>query len=216
MQGLLWNTLKGDETMAKKKPVREPKQSRSIQMKEKILGTALKLFCKKGFYKTTTNEIAQAAGVSIGSLYSYFRDRDAIFFAILDRYHQQFVALHAASINQINTHNLDKREWLYHFVEGLIRIHEKSREFNRELKVLCYSNPKVAAIMEKQDEETRRLIIGYLRLWKEGVSVEDLEAIAIVAFDFISAIVDRIVFGGKSIDRERILRTGVDALFGFL
>ena len=199
-----------------KKQVREPQQSRSIQMKERILKTALKLFCKKGFYRTTTNEIAQAAGVSVASLYAYFKDRDAIFFEILDRYHQQFVTLHAEAIGQLNADRMDKKEWLSGLVVGLVRIHEHSKEFNRELKVLYYSNPKVAAIMDKQDEETRQMIMGYLQSWKEGLDAKDLEVTALICFDFISAIVDRIVFGGKTINRERILQTSVDALSGFL
>ena len=199
-----------------KKQVREPQQSRSIQMKERILKTALKLFCKKGFYRTTTNEIAQAAGVSVASLYAYFKDRDAIFFEILDRYHQQFVALHAEAIGRLNADRMDKKEWLSGLVVGLVRIHERSKEFNRELKVLYYSNPKVAAIMDKQDEETRQMIMGYLQSWKEGPDAKDLEVTALICFDFISAIVDRIVFGGKTINRERILQTSVDALSGFL
>ena len=202
--------------MAKKKQVREPQQSRSIQMKEKILETALKLFCKKGFYKTTTNEIARSAGVSIGSLYAYFKDRDTIFFEILDRYHQQFVALHDESINQLNANQTDRKEWLRDLVEGLVRIHEQSKEFNKELKVLYYSNSKVAAIMDRQNEETQQMIMGYVHSWKDSLNAEDLEVTAAVAFDFISAIIDRIVLGGKAVDRERILQLGVDAAFTFL
>lgn len=46
-----------------------------VNTKEKILGSALALFCKKGYYQTTTNEIAQRAQGSIGIRYSYFQDK---------------------------------------------------------------------------------------------------------------------------------------------
>ena len=202
--------------MEKKKSVREPQQSRSIQMKERILKAALQLFCKKGFYQTTTNEIAQAAGVSVASLYAYFKDRDSLFFEILERYHQQFVIMHEAAISRLNAEPLDKKEWLSSLVEDLVSLHERSKEFNRELKVLYYSNPKVAAIMDRQNKETQKMIMGYLQSQKQGLEAKDLEVTALLCFDFISAIVDRIVFLGKTGERKRIQQIGVETLFKFL
>jgi len=205
--------------MAKKKSVREPQQSRSIQMKERILKTALQLFCRKGFYQTTTNEIAQAAGVSVASLYAYFKDRDSIFFEILEQYHQQFVALHEAAISRLNTQPLGMKEWLSSLVDDLISLHERSREFNRELKVLYYSNPKVAAIMDRQNKETQQMIMGYLQSQNPALDAKDLEVTASLCFDFIAAVVDRIVFLGKPgerSERKRVQQVGVAALFKLL
>ena len=71
--------------MDNEKTVRQPKQKRSIQMKEKILSAAMQLICDMGFFETTTNEIAKAAGISIGSLYSYFSDKDTILAELLER-----------------------------------------------------------------------------------------------------------------------------------
>ncbi|WP_329886931.1 TetR/AcrR family transcriptional regulator [Pseudoramibacter faecis] len=51
---------------------RIPKQKRSIARKRLIKKTALRLFSEKGYSNVSTNEIAKAANVSIGSLYSYF------------------------------------------------------------------------------------------------------------------------------------------------
>ena len=64
------------------KSVRQPKQSRSIEKKESILNAALTMFGEKGYYNTTTNEIAEAAGVSIGTLYAYFENKETILLEI--------------------------------------------------------------------------------------------------------------------------------------
>lgn len=45
----------------------DPKQARSKQTKEKIVQAAIQLFQERGYEKTTSNEIAAAAGVSVGS-----------------------------------------------------------------------------------------------------------------------------------------------------
>lgn len=61
--------------------IREPIQKRSIEKKSKIIKAGLDLFCEKGYYKTNTVEIAKAAGVSTGTVYSYFKDKKDIYVA---------------------------------------------------------------------------------------------------------------------------------------
>jgi len=46
--------------------------------REHILETALKLFRKRGFERTTMREIAQAAGLSLGAAYHYFPSKEAL------------------------------------------------------------------------------------------------------------------------------------------
>ena len=53
--------------------------------REQIVGAATRVFAKKGFRRATTREVARAAGVSEGTIYNYFEDKDALLLAILDR-----------------------------------------------------------------------------------------------------------------------------------
>lgn len=66
-----------------------PRQPRSQQTVDLILDTAAALFVEVGYANTTTNAIAEKAGLSIGSLYRYFPDKDAVLNALTARYHQQ-------------------------------------------------------------------------------------------------------------------------------
>lgn len=52
---------------------------------EQICEAALKLFSKKGYHRTSVREIARAAGLSIGALYSYIKNKEDIFFLIYQR-----------------------------------------------------------------------------------------------------------------------------------
>jgi TetR/AcrR family fatty acid metabolism transcriptional regulator len=53
--------------------------------REQIVEAATRVFAKKGFRRATTREVARAAGVSEGTIYNYFKDKDALLIAILDR-----------------------------------------------------------------------------------------------------------------------------------
>jgi TetR/AcrR family transcriptional regulator, mexJK operon transcriptional repressor len=63
----------------------DPKQARSKQTKEKIIQAAIHLFEDRGYEKTTSNDIAADAGVSVGSFYVYFTDKRQLLLTIFDR-----------------------------------------------------------------------------------------------------------------------------------
>ncbi len=194
---------------------RKPKQTRSIQTKEKILDAALELFCEKGYYKTTTNEIAQRAGVSIGSLYSYFKDKDTVFLEILEKYHQKFNNAKSELLADLDLMRSDIRQWLRALIDILIKVHEESRELNRELTVLSFYNPQVAQILDQNIQRTMKSSIGFFLSLQEGLKVKDIEAAAVISFDLISATVDRIVFGKSDIDRSRLIDAVIDMLYKY-
>lgn len=62
---------------------RQPQQRRSREKYEKILVAAARLFAEKGADATTTTEIAAGAGVSIGTVYSYFKDKQQILLSLV-------------------------------------------------------------------------------------------------------------------------------------
>lgn len=56
----------------------------------KIEDAALKLFVTQGFNGVGLRTIAGAAGVSLGNIYNYFKNKEAIFESIIDRLHTDF------------------------------------------------------------------------------------------------------------------------------
>lgn len=198
------------------KQIRRPKQARSINKKEKILEAAMELYYEKGYYKTTTNEIAQRAGVSIGTLYSYFKDKDTVFFEVLEKYHKNFAEAKNELINDANLLKTDIKLWLRYLIQILIRVHEESKLFNREINVISYYNSEVAEIIAKNRKSTMEETVEYFMELKEGFDVEDIEAAAAVIFDLISATVDRIVFGQNEISQERLIDSTIDIIYSYL
>jgi AcrR family transcriptional regulator len=64
---------------------RVPRQRRSIERVEQILDAASRQVVESGVDALTTRSIAEAAGVPTSSLYQYFRDRDAVLLAMMER-----------------------------------------------------------------------------------------------------------------------------------
>jgi AcrR family transcriptional regulator len=53
--------------------------------REQIVEAATRVFAEKGFPRATTREVARGAGISEGTIYNYFEDKDALLMAILDK-----------------------------------------------------------------------------------------------------------------------------------
>lgn len=71
-----------EETSARRKP----KQARSQQRVDHLIDTAAALFAEKGYDAVTTNAIAERAGMSIGSLYQFFPNKEALLDGLAERY----------------------------------------------------------------------------------------------------------------------------------
>ncbi|HEX2912357.1 MAG TPA: TetR/AcrR family transcriptional regulator [Chloroflexia bacterium] len=63
-----------------------PQQARGHQRVKTILDTAEALFAEVGYENATTNQIAQRAHTSIGSLYQFFPNKEAILHSLAERY----------------------------------------------------------------------------------------------------------------------------------
>ena len=57
--------------------------------RRQIVDAAVGLFIEKGFHKTTTRQIASAAGFSIGSLYEYIKSKEDILYLVCDAIHEE-------------------------------------------------------------------------------------------------------------------------------
>ena len=202
--------------MEQDKTPRMPQQKRSEKTREKILNTALELFCKNGYYKTSTNEIAKAAGISVGHLYFYFPNKKAIFLEILDRYHRSFMQIHKTFLKGINDFQVDPEIFIKKVIEAVIKNHENAKELNREILILSFSDSEVADVLDKQREQTEKAVLSYLKKYESRVKVRDLEAAAAVVLAMISSIVDQIAFSKNKVSRERLLAETANAVEAYL
>ena len=193
------------------KEVREPKQKRSAETREKICKAALKLFCEVGYYKTTTNAVAKAAGVPIGSLYSYFADKDALFLAILSDYNALFTQASEGIMAQNELYRTDRKAWLRALIERLIAVHEQTKDLNREIKILSLSRPDIKALCSS--DVTKRRVLEYFTKNKDELAVPDTEAAAVLSYGFISSVIDYLVFENPEADRRLYVDTAVEGLY---
>lgn len=70
-------------------PRRQPRQARSQHMVEAILEATARVLVERGYAGTNTNLVAERAGVSVGSVYQYFPNKDSLVTALHERHAAQ-------------------------------------------------------------------------------------------------------------------------------
>jgi len=79
------------------------KYTKAQRTKAKVLQTALDLMREKGFANTTIREVCTAAGVSVGTFYSYFTSKEDVFSDIFKYADEFFILSVSQKIKGTNT-----------------------------------------------------------------------------------------------------------------
>lgn len=124
------------------KKVREPIQARSIDKKNKIIDAAYEVFTNVGYYNANTTEIAKKAGVSIGILYGYFKDKKDILIYVIDIYIKK-VACPIMDYFTKLTKPVEIRKVICDLIELTTTIHKKNANLHNILHSLTVSNEHV-------------------------------------------------------------------------
>lgn len=104
-------------------PRRRPTQERARATCEAVLDATVKIAHREGLDAITTNRVAEVAGVSIGSLYQYFPNKDAIFEALHHRHAEESEQLIAALLVEHASSSLE--HFLLAVFEALVDLHAR-------------------------------------------------------------------------------------------
>lgn len=75
--------LTGSRTLS---PRRKPRQARAAFTLDAIFEATIQLLVADGMHRLTTTKVAERAGVSVGTMYQYFPHKDALVYALNERY----------------------------------------------------------------------------------------------------------------------------------
>lgn len=92
--------------------------------RNQIIKSAVALFKKKGFHRTTTREIAETAGFSIGTLYEYIRQKEDILYLVCDAIYEQFRTRMDAVISQGG----NSGERLHHAIRAYFKLNDDMQD----------------------------------------------------------------------------------------
>ncbi|MDN5727461.1 MAG: TetR/AcrR family transcriptional regulator [Propionibacteriales bacterium] len=161
------------------RPRKSPRQERSRATQQRILVAAARVFADEGYPGTTTDRIAHAAGLSVGSLYQYFGNKDAILHVLaLSHLDQADQAIRAALTDGKGGH----QRWLPRLVEVVIASHRESPALQR---VIFDQAPRSAELVARFEESQQAAVTAIAELLRTDeihpITAPDTTALLVAA-----------------------------------
>ena len=195
------------------KQVRKPKQKRSLEKMELIRSSARTLFSEKGYFSTTTNEIARRAGISIGTLYSYYRDKTDIYEDLV-REHYEKSAERTAEANF--PADLSPRQTIYLMLAAAMQAHLVNTAFQKEMAALSSQSEELRTIEQKYRGNISQSLAMMLAGYRDYYRISDFHTAAMLIQTSLEAVIHETVFYPNDYNKEKVLQELTDMFCAYL
>jgi AcrR family transcriptional regulator len=190
-------------------PRKSATQERSRATVDALLSATTRVLVKEGYDRASTNKVADAAGVSIGSLYQYFPSKEALVAAVIERHIGQMMDVVRASLVRVAL--LPLADAARELVRVMIDAHRIEPKLHR---VLVEQIPRVGNLeqIESVDDEAIALVRAYLEAHRDEIDVPDLDLAAWVAVTSVEALTHAAVLRRPALLDDERFRDEVAAL----
>ncbi|AZO60772.1 MAG: TetR family transcriptional regulator [Mesorhizobium sp.] len=177
-------------------PRRAPTQQRSRERVERMLAAAAALIAEQGSDAMRMGEVAERAGVSIGSLYQFFPDKRAIVWALAERYTAESQACISAALKDVSDAEGLKQAFselvdLYYgmfLAEPVMRDIWSGTQADKALRELELADSRANA----------RFLVAVLKRLRPGADTVAMETAALLVWQMGEAVMRLAI----SVDRE--------------
>ena len=201
--------------MAQRKQARnKPLQARSRATVTAILDAMVRILDREGEAAATTTRVAEVAGVSIGTLYQYFSDRDAMLDALQDREFERTMELMERVL--ASNGKRSPRETAQEVVEGLLALYAAAPGLHRALALdglRVTPTERVRAF----DMRVVSVVRSFLAVSGWPVRRKNLDAAAFVIFQSVRAtMLARMLESPPGLDDRTITEEVTDLVVRYL
>lgn len=205
------STGAGSDSKPKRKKtkiqVKAPTQERSRQTVTTILEACSKILVREGFFGVTTDKIAKEAGVSIGSLYQFFGNKESVVSAVIHnmfRVDQEYIL---SRVGEFDTAaNLEEK--IRKFIEIGVEVYTRNAELRAKLQnIQTYLTDEnfYNTVMKSYQELVMRNI--------PQLPGRDLSKMSYLIVTTFVGLMDRAVLELKDLKNDKVFQEEVYRLF---
>ena len=196
--------------MARKPPTNPRKsasQARSRATVDALIEATARILVHDGFEKTSTNRIAEVAGVSVGSLYQYFPSKEALVAAVIDRHNEEIMGIVRMALIEVADLPVDKA------VRRLVTVAIEAHRINPKLhRVLAEQIPRTGQLadVEAFNREVHNLVRTYLESRRKEMRKIDLDIATFICVSTIESVAHNTVLNQAEMLPEKTVKVLVD------
>ncbi|TXT40677.1 MAG: TetR family transcriptional regulator [Comamonadaceae bacterium] len=162
--------------VAELEPRRKPAQDRAKQTVDQVLQAAAFEIEQGGLDKLTTKRIAAAAGLSVGGLYEYFPNKEAVVYALAHRWLTRI----RDAIDEVHPRHGGQRDVFTYLNDQFLlvaRLYEGSPGLGALIQMLS-AMPSLSALATEHDELVSANVCSALRHYAPNADVARVDAAA--------------------------------------
>lgn len=159
-------------------------------MVETIVKATTQVLLKEGYEACTTNRVAETAGVSIGSVYQYFPNKEALVVAVMERYQEELRDAMVARLAELATADLETA------VRGMVAaMLEVPRLQPRLHRVILEQVPRIGSLkrLHELHGEYAPLVEAWLEAHRAELGVTNPSVAAWVLIAAVEGVVARVM-----------------------
>jgi AcrR family transcriptional regulator len=153
-------------------PRKLPQQDRSRLMVEAILEATTHILTQEGYDKANTNRIAERAGISIGSLYQYFPNKESLMAALIEQHSNEIAQLMESKLKDLSDAPLEVA--IPALIKAVIAAHAIDPCLHQVLSEEIPRSERSQQV-QKADERIGELLRAYLVRWNGRIRPQNLE-----------------------------------------
>lgn len=193
--------------------IRIPKQKRSMERKVRIKETAMELFAQKGINGTSSNEIAREAGVSIGTFYSYFENKRALFLDILKDHLTTFVT----DVYSLKTdETIPLKDNIREHIQKGFKAFDSHPSFHKEALVLKFSDADVKKLFDEVERQQLIIISELIKPYCRKKDPAALPEVSKVMHSAVENIAHAVKYLDSPLNTERLIDELTEMIYHYL
>ena len=197
-------------------PRKSASQSRSQATVETLLDATARVLTREGYDRASTNRIAAVAGVSVGSLYQYFPNKEALVAALVARHNREMLQLIRDALEEAGSRKL--ATVMRELVKATVDAHLVDPALHR---IFAEQVPRMGQLakIEALQRETFLLIRAYLEERRNEISVRDLDSATSICVTTVEALTHEFVIDKSDAldgDRDRFIDEVTRLIVGYL
>ncbi|TGM16269.1 TetR/AcrR family transcriptional regulator [Leptospira selangorensis] len=190
----------------KKKIVRNPVQDRSIARKENLIEAAYKLVKRNGYDETGIRDIVEEAGVSIGTFYAYYKDKNDIALEVIRKYSEEFYGNLAAETISSLPENADMPRIILEILTRMRKSALKNKKLHKEFAILSLADQTLSIAVKKiERERIGTEVFKLIQYFGKNRKLRSEPASFLIAQRAMDDIVTYMVLQGFDIPDDKIL-----------
>ena len=194
---------------------RTPTQKRSIEKKQRIKDAAFELMAQNGYHNTSSNEIAKKADVSIGTFYSYFKDKKELYAELVGDIYDYVINETGSAMNDIPD-NMDDRALAELAIGMLVKSHYYRKDFQKEIASLSCQSEEFRAIEDQYKSHVPDFFLGMIEKSGAGLRVKDVDLAARIILTTVESVIHETVFNGDGSQDDKVVKELADLVLRYL